>query len=260
MTETTDQIRSAHEIVPELREELEVSRNEALDLRQQLSEAAVLLLAESRKLEEALAQRDEAIECGGERYGIPKLPGVLFYCKDHARTIHEIMEQHDRYRQERDEVRAELKQLKKTVPREPFDVRCADAMADEVDVLISRKVIDCRSPAADALLDYRDPPRTPRSDRLAELERGNAQLRESIKKHSELCADAVHEQGESYKTLRTAAINSLKEIRDDVNPRSMMLFGHGDTHGSAPGVWSAKWRALKSKAREAIEELKKLES
>jgi hypothetical protein len=46
----------------------------------------------------------------------------------------------------------------------------ADRLADEVDVLIKKKVIDSRSPAADALLDFRDPPRTERSSRLASME------------------------------------------------------------------------------------------
>lgn len=52
----------------------------------------------------------------------------------------------------------------------PFDKRCADALADEVAVLVRRKVIDSRSPAADALLDYRSLPSSPRADRLAVLE------------------------------------------------------------------------------------------
>ena len=39
-----------------------------------------------------------------------------------------------------------------------FDKRAADHLADEVAKLVERKVIDARSPAADALLDYRDPP------------------------------------------------------------------------------------------------------
>jgi hypothetical protein len=38
-----------------------------------------------------------------------------------------------------------------------FDKRAADALAREVQNLIDRKVIDSRSPAADALLDYVDP-------------------------------------------------------------------------------------------------------
>ncbi len=48
--------------------------------------------------------------------------------------------------------------------------RCAEALADEVAVLVRRGVIDARSPAADALLDLRSPPTTPRSERLATLE------------------------------------------------------------------------------------------
>ncbi len=48
--------------------------------------------------------------------------------------------------------------------------RCAAALADEVAVLVRRGVIDARSPAADALLDLRSPPTTPRSERLATLE------------------------------------------------------------------------------------------
>jgi len=42
-------------------------------------------------------------------------------------------------------------------PERPFDKRAADALANEVAKLIERGVIDSRSPAADALLDYRDP-------------------------------------------------------------------------------------------------------
>lgn len=39
-------------------------------------------------------------------------------------------------------------------PPEPFDVRAANALAHEVDQLVRRKVLDSRSLAADALLDY----------------------------------------------------------------------------------------------------------
>ena len=59
-------------------------------------------------------------------------------------------------------------------------LRCADALADEVAALVKRKVIDSRAPAADALLDYRDPPQSPRSDRLVELERQIDHLNENL--------------------------------------------------------------------------------
>lgn len=49
-------------------------------------------------------------------------------------------------------------------------LRDADRLADEVAVLVVNRVIDSRSAAADALLNYRNPPRSPRSDRLADLE------------------------------------------------------------------------------------------
>lgn len=64
--------------------------------------------------------------------------------------------------------RGEIKALRERVPREPFDVRAADALADEVYILVQRHVIDARSPAADALLDYRAA--APRADRIIALE------------------------------------------------------------------------------------------
>ena len=52
----------------------------------------------------------------------------------------------------------------------PFDKLTAEVLADEVAVLVRRGVLDSRSPVADALLDYRNPPPTERSDRMAVLE------------------------------------------------------------------------------------------
>ena len=46
----------------------------------------------------------------------------------------------------------------------------AARLADEVAALVRRGVLDARCPAADALLDYREPPATPRADRLASLD------------------------------------------------------------------------------------------
>lgn len=54
--------------------------------------------------------------------------------------------------------------------RAELQAKYAQTLADEVDVLVQRKVIDSRSPAADALLDFREPPSTERSDRLVVLE------------------------------------------------------------------------------------------
>lgn len=77
-------------------------------------------------------------------------------------------------------LRARVRELEAAAPRKPFDVRCADALADEVAALVRRKVIDSRSPAADALLDYRNPPSSPRADRMAELERELGELRKAV--------------------------------------------------------------------------------
>lgn len=52
----------------------------------------------------------------------------------------------------------------------PFEKRCADALADEAAALVALRQLDSRSALADALLNYRDPPMTDRSDRIAELE------------------------------------------------------------------------------------------
>lgn len=59
----------------------------------------------------------------------------------------------------------------------PFAMRAADVLADEADVLVHRKVVDTRSPLADALLDYRNSPSTERSTRLAVLETEVERLR-----------------------------------------------------------------------------------
>lgn len=46
--------------------------------------------------------------------------------------------------------------------------RDAARLADEVAALVRRGVVDSRSPVADALLDFREPPSTARADRLAD--------------------------------------------------------------------------------------------
>jgi hypothetical protein len=55
--------------------------------------------------------------------------------------------------------------------------RHAAHLADEVAVLVKRRVIDSRSPAADALLDFRNPPSSPRADRLTVLENQSESFR-----------------------------------------------------------------------------------
>jgi len=63
-----------------------------------------------------------------------------------------------------------------------FDKRAADALADEVAVLVRVGTIDARSPAGDALLDYRndEAPFTERSERIAELTERASMLESSL--------------------------------------------------------------------------------
>lgn len=86
------------------------------------------------------------------------------------------------------ELEGEVEQLKvanERVTRDPLGMRCADALADEVAALVRRGVIDQRSSAADALLDYRNPPSSERADRLATLESENERLRNRTEDHPE---------------------------------------------------------------------------
>lgn len=82
---------------------------------------------------------------------------------------------------ERDRLAARLERIERRYAGRPltFDETAAMRLADEVAVLVRRKVIDARSPAGDALLDFRDPPSTPRADRIARLEAENDELRKS---------------------------------------------------------------------------------
>lgn len=104
---------------------------------------------------------------------------------------------------------AELKKLTIELARITVRLLTAEDLADEVDALIARRVISERSPAADALLDYRDPPRTERSDRLGKLD---TQLVDHDKRMDALAAQvAVLAEIDSY----------LEEAGD-----SEMVFSH----------------------------------
>ena len=64
----------------------------------------------------------------------------------------------------------------------------AARLADEVAALVRRGVLDSRSPAADALLDYRNPPSSERADRLAAAEQRVAALTEAQREADKLLA------------------------------------------------------------------------
>lgn len=79
-------------------------------------------------------------------------------------------------------------ELRRRPPR-TFDQLAADRLADEVAVLVHRGHLDARSPAGDALLDYRSPPSSPRAERMARLEAQVLQLEAKIAKLEAALAD-----------------------------------------------------------------------
>lgn len=126
--------------------------------------------------------------------------------------------------------------------------RTADALADEVDLLVRNGVIDSRSPAADALLDYRNQPCTPRSDRLRSLELEVVRLGEWV---DELTEETPQVEPEARtlrqllrKTLRrwggTFLPLSARPVRATAALRLMIL---------RQQRVSARWKALAKRLR-----------
>lgn len=116
-------------------------------------------------------------------------------------------------RAEREVLLAQLDALRKEPLRTMKD-RAADHLADEVQVLVQRRVIDSRSPAGDALLDYREPVRSKRGDRLTELEAELARLRAPpTEAEVEATGEAVvsaYRAGGSQLTVARAAIEAFQ--------------------------------------------------
>ena len=107
-------------------------------------------------------------------------------------------------------LRARVKELEALM--EPWRVT-AQALADEVDVLVRRHIIDARSPAADALLDFRNPPMTPRSDRLTTLEFQLDEARADLRMALAERRDALSERDEARSQLRSNLV--LRKYTDD---------------------------------------------
>ena len=97
---------------------------------------------------------------------------------------------------------------------ESFDRLGADRLADEVEALVRRGILDARSPAGDALLDYREPPISGRGDRLA---RADARI--------EALEAELAEWKLTVKTLR----ETLADERQD-----RAFAGKGDTDADTP--------------------------
>ena len=117
-----------------------------------------------------------------------------------------------------------------------MELLCADVLADEVAALVRLKTIDSRSPAADALLSYRDPPSTERADLLASLRADRDRLAAEVERlksdvatWADLASDNLKlydQRGDEVTTLRTerdaaiAARDSAVAERDEANMRA----------------------------------------
>lgn len=112
-----------------------------------------------------------------------------------------------------------------------FKVRAADSLADEVAALIRLRQIDARSPAGDALLDYREPPQTERSERLAYLETETQRLKT-------LAAD-LHKNG---------GCAGYANLLAQMNHIGSQLIGSKTGHYSGDEVLAAAERLAKERA------------
>lgn len=107
----------------------------------------------------------------------------------------------------------------------PWTRKGADRLADEVAVLIRRGVLDARSPAGDALQDYRDPPQTDRADRIASQE----WTIEALQKERDTLRA---EQDEAVSLLALAndtglaAVQIMRDDRDALQARVQALEGY----------------------------------
>jgi hypothetical protein len=152
-SECTRALRSAHAANDRLREERNAVRR--------------ALEAESEQLNivrRALSDAAQEINCAG-----PVADRIRVMKAEHGKRLEEL----------------ELRAL-----RAELGVKRAQGLADEVGLLVERHVIDSRSPAADALLDFRDPnPPNPRRPLREELEAELTWRREMTGPSSWVCAD-----------------------------------------------------------------------
>ncbi len=83
-----------------------------------------------------------------------------------------------------------IERLRAEADDKTIRLRDADMLADEVAALVKRRVIDSRSAASDALLRYREDPRTERSDRIAALEAALSAARAALDGERAKCDEA----------------------------------------------------------------------
>lgn len=107
-----------------------------------------------------------------------------------------------------------------------FDRLGADRLADEVASLVARGLLDSRSSAADALLDYREPPRTERSDRLANLEAERDRLAEEVER-LRVAADAARNECAQIRRGLLEALDGMDRAADLHRRRRALVLQKG---------------------------------
>jgi hypothetical protein len=127
-----------------------------------------------------------------------------------------------------------VRELEEARPLTPFERIAADRLADEVASLVSRHLLDSRSAAADALLDYREPPRSARSDRIAALEEEvEAELRGQVE-ISTSNGHAFEKWQERERKLREALAPVLAAFEERAAAWDRMRVAFDDTGWSGP--------------------------
>jgi hypothetical protein len=144
--------------------------------------------------------------------------------KASRRMVDTVMGDRDALRAAVARLRTEVEQLSKR-PLRTFDHIGGDRLADEVAVLIRRKAIDARSPAGDALLDYREPPSTERADRMAVLETENERLAADVLRLTETARSAAENWMAACRQRDEARAES-EQLRQRVRDQDEELQAH----------------------------------
>jgi hypothetical protein len=135
---------------------------------------------------------------------------------------------------QRDTLRARLAEVEGI---RTFKDRAADALADEVTLLVDRQVIDVRSPAADALLDYRDNGgssahvnmRSARSNRIKALEDRLAEVEGALRQAESLIQTVIRNAGQPIRLpLYLSAGEVHTAVRAVLSPIPEIPGGEGE--------------------------------
>lgn len=122
------------------------------------------------------------------------------------------MSEHNSMQAEIATLRAQVDALTAKQTDDHWKLRAADDLADAVAAMVTRRQLDSRSLPADALLNYRNPPRTDRSDYLASRE---AEWQAVADKERERAEKAEAERDEARRRLFSAAGDDLCRLTQE---------------------------------------------